>query len=395
MQIWKPKLLEAYPAGCLPELVGHETWRDVATLWWAWNRRWTPRRGGKEDVKVLIVGETLTRTGGGVVRDLIWADSRPVDGYGYANGVRPDGQVMYSLLSSRGKGCGLHDTVFSESSGSLRKYADLSSGEYERTSIVARTMKDGRHRSLRFEDWTSGDLVMIMDLECYQRDIDVVRICQSRAHLSESRPDGLYFHIVSLVNPSSRFTHRAMQFITFDFNGTILAHISRDEATDVYLLTLIRLEDQHIVASRPIPPDISPIGQHLKITRFNIFLHARLRFSIFDFNADLIQILDLSSFLPVDVDNLNFFEERMVFKKLYNSEDDDLSWSWVELIVVDPKTRKVRHHTVDENDVMTGYCFAINEYPVDGVGRRTGAPGTTRLFHRPMVKIEVGEEGIV
>ncbi|KAJ3043616.1 hypothetical protein HDV00_004717 [Rhizophlyctis rosea] len=45
--IWKPKILTAFPAGCLPVLWGRENWQDVVCLWWAWEKPWTP------EVKIL------------------------------------------------------------------------------------------------------------------------------------------------------------------------------------------------------------------------------------------------------------------------------------------------------------------------------------------------------
>ncbi|KAJ3048859.1 hypothetical protein HK097_010136 [Rhizophlyctis rosea] len=37
-QIWQPKLVLAFPEECLPVLYGHETWRDLACIYYSWSR---------------------------------------------------------------------------------------------------------------------------------------------------------------------------------------------------------------------------------------------------------------------------------------------------------------------------------------------------------------------
>ncbi|KAJ3034191.1 hypothetical protein HDV00_005361, partial [Rhizophlyctis rosea] len=71
-QIWKQKLVEAFPEGCLPVLYGHEVWRDVAVLWCAWRRPWTPAEEVAylegEYIEELEPGKVLPRKAG---RDLV------------------------------------------------------------------------------------------------------------------------------------------------------------------------------------------------------------------------------------------------------------------------------------------------------------------------------------
>ncbi|KAJ3051776.1 hypothetical protein HK097_007217 [Rhizophlyctis rosea] len=36
--VWRPKLVRAFPSGCLPVLYGNETWRDIACIYHSWSR---------------------------------------------------------------------------------------------------------------------------------------------------------------------------------------------------------------------------------------------------------------------------------------------------------------------------------------------------------------------
>ncbi|KAJ3031045.1 hypothetical protein HDV00_008529 [Rhizophlyctis rosea] len=94
IEVWKPKLALAFPPKFLPTPYGHENYRDVCCLWYAWSKPWQVELGSEVKVALeLKEGEAIPRKSGKVVRDLAGLLVKESRDRNYL-GVRPNGTAL-------------------------------------------------------------------------------------------------------------------------------------------------------------------------------------------------------------------------------------------------------------------------------------------------------------
>ncbi|KAJ3034539.1 hypothetical protein HDV00_004952 [Rhizophlyctis rosea] len=164
-QIWKQKLVDSrsFPPGCLPVLYGHEVWRDVVVLWWAWRRPWEPKDASWLEAEEVEVGDVVPRRDG-VVRDVTSAMN--VDGPYRSRvkvfGTRPDGQIVVG--DGRTKKFYRHiDRVLKETPSPTPTFKNISPIKFKRTNILTynvESLNDGVvRRYSRVVEWDTGEII--------------------------------------------------------------------------------------------------------------------------------------------------------------------------------------------------------------------------------------------
>ncbi|KAJ3033319.1 hypothetical protein HDV00_006509 [Rhizophlyctis rosea] len=388
-EVWRSKLVAAFPEGCLPVLYGQETYRDVAVLWWAWCRPWVVTSEDRitivpgEVVEEIGVAETLGRTSGGFTRDMTSVirtsalDCEP-------KGCRPDGQVVVRRYDK--PLCSI-DTVFTETKATARTVTDVEHVEFLRTSILVR-QPNINNKTVTYEDWDSGSLIAQQPDVPYDSTLCGNHITMLHDHRS--------WDLFSVKNLSSRITTGSI----FVVNETICAKL--DPNPHPCRLTLTRLIDRTQIATYDLPQSESDIWV-IDLTRFNVVLvnHFTRHIWVFDMKLNLLYKLSTrmrdeglgDRFWGMDVDDWGM--RRM---------ECDHEWADIGFAFFDPKTRvyhrRPRPETLaladkkegesieeifglsDNDDYKRGYYLTTIEYPVDEEGKRTGAGGKTRLYWR-------------
>ncbi|KAJ3036094.1 hypothetical protein HDV00_003070 [Rhizophlyctis rosea] len=437
VEIWKSKVQAAYPDGCCPVLYGNEVWRDVAVLWWAWQRPWPSAviseldgRGstmaaaakGREkkekptwqpptgctvgsaiELQDIRHPERLHRRSDGVVRDLITSCSF----FGAADpalvaGARADGRVM--LTGGYGDDYTFLDIVFSETLSTAPPPVDLARhfqfaranalvrhpdhkcemyyrGHYNGLEPVFKDADTGNICYLLIEDWNTAELMAQIP-----RTYRYFFICGD--YWIEGDHEDAQAHIYSILNTSQRHTistqckgsHRNAAI-----NETLLAYVTYDQHahTSECQLRLLRLADHQIIATYELEREPA----RMTITRFFVVLDYEEDCAVFDFSLN--RMCTLPPIAKADDWMLFFYQPWADIP--WARREDEYYHSWrrapdaepTELFVMDAKSRTCYPVFPKCLERKTGHCtnyyFNTIEYPVDKAGRRTGAGGVCKL----------------
>ncbi|KAJ3045760.1 hypothetical protein HDV00_007886 [Rhizophlyctis rosea] len=306
------------------------SWRDIVTMWWAWQRPWAPEWVRDEEVKELGVGETLSRQSHKVVRDLMWSEP-----------------TWYPELAEQG-----------------------------RNHIAAGFGACGEIISLLKPPYQTKNRPML-----------------ERALNEAPQP------ILTGLD--------ATRFFEISFNHTVLAHITRGQTNVGFtcILTLVRFEGRKTIASLPLPS--CDVPTNLRISRFNVFVAWDEEVMVFDLKGNFLYSIHVdddpwTDWFACDSFNLNFHYRSQIDGQLFLQNYERPSGSTKdEFVLMDPKTRTARRVVKDfpaqlfeeGREEPLGYYFAVNEYPVDEAGKRTRAPGGSRVFWRWMERVDTVVEG--
>ncbi|KAJ3034532.1 hypothetical protein HDV00_004945 [Rhizophlyctis rosea] len=344
-QIWKQKLVEAFPEGCLPVLYGSECWRDVAILWYAWRRPWTPRRLRSVAVEEIEVQDVLPPKHV-VVRDVISFADSPLAHPVHVFGARPDGQVKLCNHHRSSLSSPILDIVFAETRNSARPISNILSDFYlNRSNIaVARTPLN-----------------------------DIF----TRVH-SNSQP----------TNVPHRDLHA--------FNETVLLFATRTKEYPYPIpnpgqLNVLRLLDRKQTASLSLR-NVDDL-KRIQLTRLNVLL-------VMD--TDDIWVMDLHLVRLYIISSVEIDWEVNDWFAFYVGDNQN------SMDVFHPKTQSFQRCRAPENERLPrlqtqreatnnsfdrailrrrvwgqhgGYWFSVMEYPADGA-ERTGAGGRIRHYWR-------------
>ncbi|KAJ3035567.1 hypothetical protein HDV00_003666 [Rhizophlyctis rosea] len=378
VQIWRAKVVEEFPEGCLPVRYGEEVWRDVAILWWAWRRLGSSGRGMEVNPvgegRLLGGSETLTRRGDGVVRELASAHS-PDFSHPYPFAVRPTGDSILQM-SDINLPKVLFDNVFTPKKVISRPTQHFKSPvlvNHIRSNVIECTTPDG---GVGYEDWVASQRKALPPLA----GADTTVICRNQILRVHTRTDETPTAIIktfSIENPSFVIERRTgPHWPEAAINETVLAYIPKPFAQTLYL---VRLKDNKQLASYSLPRELLYYTD-IRITRFIVLIWCHPDLLIFDMKLNLLCKLPCPIRLPGR-------EREYEFLKV---EDWMIIWErgFDEFLVFDPMEgsyQVVRHPDESEgND--DGYQFSTIEYPIDEKGRRTGARGVVQHYWRWLKK---------
>ncbi|KAJ3034530.1 hypothetical protein HDV00_004943 [Rhizophlyctis rosea] len=388
-QIWRQKLVEAFPEGCLPVLYEREIWRDLATLWWAWRRPWTPGQTVAETtLEEVEVGDVLPRKVG-VVRDLTavrdFGSMR-----GGAKGGRWDGQIVIAGIAvwpTKNSIKPKIDVVFEETPTTVRPVQNISRRcIFQRTDIITSLSVERQQHEITAQDWDTGKVLARIPVKS-SFDCNICGHYMWERNEKEVRffsLDGNFANSTSIQPFQPRFHERCAPLHAF--NETVFAWVSPAPASGLFShLNIARLLVRKTVASFRLSPWSHSKG--LELTRLNVFL----KFSDGDcwvFDLKLNPLYTCAEFAPARI-----FDWMAVGGV---GKNDMYNW--------DPKTQTRKDCKVPKRLVSTGlrngdwesisvrgmaewtnkgsYFFSVIEYPVDDTGRRTGAGGTSCYYWR-------------
>ncbi|KAJ3045929.1 hypothetical protein HDV00_006195 [Rhizophlyctis rosea] len=402
IQIWKPKLVQAYSRDCCPVLYGQENWRDVATLWLAWNRlwNWPSLEENVTTVDEVGVSETLVRRKEGQMRDVVDYQcsvsarecSNPqggrTDGRTIVKGIIRPGAASTDVLIAATKadtGPTLHDVVPTM---------------YKRTKIVLR-------RPHKSNDIVAEGVENAAVATRILKSSGIHSVCGDNALIKTGHGD---VQLLSLNNATSVRTF-PRNIVSYAMNETIVATIDSSRPNFV---TLIRVSDNSEIASCAVGS-----AQAVFMTRFNVFVETSdQKLFVYDFQLNLLnpgsdgwcwsKISERYSIRglkegPIYSRSLSggCFGDWMMFFYPFWCGDDRCN-----LVVFEPKRRVFRRfvrvgrkapsphahgeamkrwNAQNRASVVcsaVGYWFVTMEYPVDEEGRRTGAGGQTKVYWR-------------
>ncbi|KAJ3045937.1 hypothetical protein HDV00_006203 [Rhizophlyctis rosea] len=395
-QIWKSKLQQVLPEEYLPPLVGHESWRDLATLWWAWNRPWVPQWVEGENIEDLGINKTILRENDVVVRDLVYSHRLPQTQRNYhpytALGVMPDGQTI--VRHARGTSI---DSIFEETIP--RSIMNISYVSHIRTDALARysqnpsrTYQTNDETSLDctyIENWSTGTILHGTSARFIDLPADTHIIYIHNAHIQLlTRGDQSAQQFISLKDPSRRmkFPLRnpdGSSILSSNFNGIILALLLYNR-TNLTYLTLHNINTSQIIASTVLPSDFTALN--VSLSRFHAFLYSTTECRIYSLTATYLYTLPIcenlspvfTAYPKMEFDNLMLLWKR----------ETELEGEIDQVVVFDPMRRTKRrmvHRFQDqeyEERRFRGYYFTMREFPVGEDGKRSGAPERNRVFWR-------------
>ncbi|KAJ3039007.1 hypothetical protein HDV00_012694 [Rhizophlyctis rosea] len=403
--------------------------RDVATLWYAWSQPWNPSSLPDVRVEEVDFGETLRRTGDGVVRDLIW--SMPLHSWDtdvwIVNGVRADGQVIMcehydgdeeNADGSYGGQGAFSDSIFVETIPCPVQYI-FQNSRHVRTDTLLKLMPD---QTLRLADWKTGDDIRNINEDdslrfFYFTDTIIFNtIFQSWRCRNDSPSTGEQV-LSSLQDYSTVFA--------FDdstskraYNSILVAQLHRE--SDAFSLTLTRIADNTELFFTPIDTSVADSEDiDICLNRFNVILlrHWCCRVEVFDFHGTKLYTFSTTydnpytnptiRRRPVEMFELDDF---LLVTEDKRSRDRREQEAGNKLVIFDPKQRTKQSLVMSRReeslilrrwrqglrpwldksapedqklrDTFWGHWVALTEYPVNEDGRRTGAGGKVRILWR-------------
>ncbi|KAJ3043572.1 hypothetical protein HDV00_004672 [Rhizophlyctis rosea] len=367
--IWKPKLVTAFPDGCLPVLWGRENWRDVVCLWWAWGRPWTP--------EVRFV--------------------RPEDPFQFgitkavpANVEEEGMDVITDSVS-----------VLGIQSGKILTAEDLSRdvSQHGQIHLV-------RHANLPvscpFEPYRPGDALT------HCRDI-TLRHAPRRMEVPP--PQNAYTLLRASDTTSSSPRELVATRDPIAFNETLIALFAVPSATlhplDPYTIKLCRLADMKTIATTTVDLSFSSTSNGAFImTRFNLIIRdSALSPSGIVFNLKIFSLRDLSylykvtlpfqlelDILPLNTGNIGLKSRRTryetfeaftePYENVFGASPRILDALSRELISIETWEKKRGKDTV-----VRSRCWEVG-----ADGKRTGRPGLDRFvwWRRSTPELEEG-----
>ncbi|KAJ3043031.1 hypothetical protein HDV00_005938 [Rhizophlyctis rosea] len=347
-QIWKPKLIAAYPEGCAPVLRGNENWRDVALVSYAWGRPWQPRRVERR-VEELDFGEALERKGHSVVRDVTNC-FEPHDGGSGSEIVAcfESGETIHTWPLSWWRHALRTDTIFTDSH--IHPDIDLKPNK----SIDSSVRQLGERRAATI----CGNYIAQFAFE-----------------------DGLL--IESLCDPTYQL--KLNSATSMCFNEYVLAYGTFSD-THIHF---IRLKDQKQLGECIFPTSsVMAPGRHLRMSRFNLFI------SHIDLSMERGMVVNAPSLTGTRLYTLQL---PFMFSPYHCPWDREIIGRDCSDIhtVLDPMEGTCAKvigkdgadgESLEEYNKRKGYGFTMMEYPVDDFGKRTGARGVLKCYWRWLSK---------
>ncbi|KAJ3030825.1 hypothetical protein HDV00_008645 [Rhizophlyctis rosea] len=385
--LFRQKLVDNFPAGCLPVPYGNECWHDVACLWWAWKRPWAPPPISDGIVEACHHGETKSRASDGVVRD-VTGHLHTFEDAITVQAVRADGQVLL-----RGSSPFLQesqswiDVIFEETQQNARPITDLliSPSESIRPTAIARQPPDST--TVIYENWDTGEIIAElpngMGGVYGSHTVEYPPFSDSMGGFESDN-----VNIIPLNNPTNPLTITLadIHWYNITINETLVAYIgdiNPGDPSKSIQITLTNLATKRTVATFPL--DRNTMAQaHLHLTRFNFFLiHYAGDCMVFDLNLTLLYTIPIS----YEVRGFQYCLEKVTdWGVFFYPEDYDLrddNTQFFEVLVWDPRRRTLQRLGLYELEASpAGYLFSTVEYPVDSEGKRTGAGGTTKMYWR-------------
>ncbi|KAJ3026462.1 hypothetical protein HDV00_011925 [Rhizophlyctis rosea] len=304
------------------------------------------------------------------------------------------------------------DIVFRETKTTVRTVEDVSRHvPFTRTEVLARdpehadNYRKDRVCSTVFEEWDTGyslakiqpkrrkegaglDDAQFLLVETWAAFNGCTNLCgwffveeTERTEEEGEYGDDIKINVTSLKPRPSQFSFIGVRsygskYPSFGHNESLLAYIEHDDDHD--RMILLRLVDQTPIASCRLPETL--LHPRIWLTRFNVFLQAS--------NLSGCWVYDLKLNLLYKLPNIDKPEDWMVYAILTSFRE------WEDMVVFDPMTRAIypietpasnmtlKEEAMKRNVEYSRYYFTTIEYPVDGTGERTGAPGVTCHYWR-------------
>ncbi|KAJ3035913.1 hypothetical protein HDV00_003314 [Rhizophlyctis rosea] len=378
-QIWRPKLVAAYPDGCVPVLRGRENWRDVAIVAYAWGRSWDPRRveGRVED---LGSGQQLERREKRVFRDL----TNCMGWQGYNDwdllGCFPSGEVLRIMELKQKSPQAVVDRIFSNSPNDLAFHlGSLAHDDLEFSPYHVRANAFAcKHESriLSFANYPNGNIHM----DCQRNLNQYTYICGDHIFQFESfESTCANLTVSSLRDPSFHYNLPSCPWLCFNESlvayGTIASHQTES-------VQLVRLRDQKQLSTYLIDGYIAA----LEMSRFNLFVCYWAR----DGSDDWIDVMDFwgRHLYSIGIPQMNWKSVRLMWdREVIIMEDFESVFTVLD--AVEGTSRRVVVKDVGEESEANRdeYCFTVMEYPTDDHGERTGGRGVMKCYRRRIERV--------
>ncbi|KAJ3036149.1 hypothetical protein HK097_003903, partial [Rhizophlyctis rosea] len=267
VQVWEYKLVAEFPLGCLPVLYGHENWRDVSILWFAWNR-FSGRVNLQEHlsmtrtpVKELEFGDLIPSVGERIVRDLTGG----MYTFEYdVLGVMPHGTAVVKPVSHGESAVPFIDTLFSttepDDDDSFLLYAPPISKEvtYTRTNYLIHWSQTARkyiisdlktHEMIgsiplpegHYGNHLCGSVLSTFDTTTPQDMISAHFITPTQSY-SQSPSDSDSIKSLPLFQPPTVFNHHTQ-------NEHLAASLHPLNSRGVQKVTLRKIKTQNTIAT--------------------------------------------------------------------------------------------------------------------------------------------------
>ncbi|KAJ3033240.1 hypothetical protein HDV00_006562 [Rhizophlyctis rosea] len=280
-QVWKPKLVDAYPEGCVPGLRGNENWRDLALVSFAWGRPWVPRRV-KKRLEELGHETMFDRSAGGVVRDVTNSDRFAFRSSGDPKVLAfyDSGEVIYSVIADgrwswfRPPDDVYVDSIFTNPHIRPGKSDNIATHtRFIRTSIVARQSRDyPTVPTFAYEDYKTGSILAVRPIgpnETICGDYIVQHDPYRSRQLRYPARDTL--RVQSLRDPSYRL--RIHDCTCMCFNENVLAYTTSSPSHTNEIISIIRLKDQEEIGEFTMNRhEDFGCRRPMSMNRFNLFI---------------------------------------------------------------------------------------------------------------------------
>ncbi|KAJ3037112.1 hypothetical protein HDV00_002057 [Rhizophlyctis rosea] len=393
-QVWKPTLVQGFPEGCLPVLQGHENYRDVTLLWYAWSRPWRKYRVAEpRTMEEIDVGETILQKDTEVVRDLA---ALPTDAGMESLGCHADGRTVLhpKRCSWALSKLPIHDIVFTEAKTlpfSRRiDYIDPTV-QLSRTDFIPRRTEKGEKRF--FENWRTGEKVSSVAVAKGNRknqpfDRPYVTVCgnvQISADGERKRGPHDKINVTRIVPSNGNVLHSSSAITDYGrpqsiaHNEHLLAYaIPRHSNRTGCMIFLLRLDDcSEIGYTRHAGP-----GLYLRMSRFNLFVIAETVCDVYDLTS-LKHLYTIKSFPSTSFGLDVLANDQLILHAGHGKFE-----------VGDPFTQNFRELVAPYEDMWMeedfcenradGYAVITKEYPIYPNEVRTGERGRTEYYWRKM-----------
>ncbi|KAJ3049371.1 hypothetical protein HK097_009625 [Rhizophlyctis rosea] len=359
-QVWLPKLIRAFPEGCAPERYGEENWRDVAALWYAWGRQWTPKT---MQIEVPTLGEHEAfpiRTG--FKHQLTFAATHPRSDYNI-RGISVSGEVMYRTA----------DEVNPMHQGNVLTAPNHST---PMPSQQIFTLVRAQQTHPKADPNLKPLMTTTSNRECGYRICGNVMATYAYSH------DPIAYTTTGTtatwLEDDSAFRRAPNSLLSF--NEKVAAYFERksdDSNVFEWRLKVIRLKDQKLLDREDevdyfMEPD--PNVKRLIVTRFNVLFlvlaAGRLVCKVYD--SDLkhwstLKLMDNITHLQVSDDGGFIIIHRS---------------AGYRVVLYDVLKRQKFPLTRDPHDKRDGWFFGVTEYAVGMEGKRTGDIGNVKVYFR-------------
>ncbi|KAJ3038660.1 hypothetical protein HDV00_000408 [Rhizophlyctis rosea] len=416
-KIWKAKLRQAFPSDCLPTLQGHETWRDVGCLWYAWSVPSRFRLLKERSVEgKLKADEYLLRRDKSSIRDV-------TDAFGCHDWIERNepqaahasGKVVIKHYRKERENRGY--TVFEVFAGDHAPHRHLDSTIKEQPldenlipdHIRKALAPTARISPLFINTTMSHNMYGISSNE----DIIWQALCNNRTLFgSEKRRKRnancghewhQIIHVLPLHKPSTRFEIDTHQPRNVCFNANVLIyHIMNrtngqtPRSDDIHLVRLNQRQSKPF-ASIHLPQTAQLFGvSRLKLTRFHLIVMCE---QLIDEDTSLCMVYSIPhlthlytftggyQYIPHPGDHFLAFREPAPHPN-NTTMFDPIRGTWETFVAPTPFVVAGRRFKLGE-----GCFFSVVEYEVGKDGERIGQLGVRRVYWK-WTKYAFGDHGL-